>query len=154
MTESANVIHIVYLSSIFFTFLKIYFEDKAMEFKDRLLEVITDRFTNQKKFAAVLGMTRQSLHSVIKNGSPSVQFLSSLREHVPDININWLLFGDGPKYLSDFSEYNMVNDPASEYGDKPDSMLLFLQRMVERLQDQVDELQSSLIEKSRQKQEK
>lgn len=123
-----------------------------MEFKDRLLEVIEERFSSQARFADLLKVSRQSLHSVLTNGSPSVKFLMSLREHVPDINLNWLLFGRGEKYLSEAEmKQHLIEEGRVAYGKDGDEMVVFLKEMVGRLQDQVTELQRALIEKGRQK---
>ncbi|GEM_PF-7011431 len=123
-----------------------------MELRDRLLEVIKERFESQKRFAEGIGVTRQSVHSVLKNGSPGLDFLIRLHEKVPDLNLNWLLFGEGKKYLgAEEQKYDMVGEPGSGYGYGDGKLLGLLRENIAVMQRQITQLQEALIEKSRQK---
>lgn len=119
-----------------------------MELRDRLLKVIDDRFGTQKNFAEQVGVSRQSIHSVLKNGSPSLDFLNRLHEQVPDLNLNWLLFEMGDVYLSrDELLYNIVKKKTAGYESGKLEMITLLKETVERLNLQVETLQTALIEK-------
>lgn len=48
-----------------------------------------------------------------RGGLPGADVLIKIRELHPDIDINWLLTGDGDMYLKRKDE---VNDPPSKYG--------------------------------------
>lgn len=112
-----------------------------MELKDRLLEVIKERYDSQAKFADELGKKRQTLNQVLKNGSPSFTFLQQLKEKIPDLNFNWLLFGEGDRYLSagDFT-YNMVKENIDRYSKYTKEDHLFFGQM----RDEIDFLREQI----------
>lgn len=122
-----------------------------MELRDRLLEVIKDRYDTQKKFADDIGVRRQSVHSVLKNGSPGLEFLSKLHDRIPELNLHWLLFGEGKKYVNVAYELPKVGDPVVEYGRSGGVMLEELKANVERMQVQIERMQAEIAGKSRQK---
>jgi hypothetical protein len=122
-----------------------------MTFTDRLLQVIKDRFGTQTDFSVKLKVTRQSVQSTLKNGSPSYGFLVRLHEMVPDLNMNWLLFGEGDKYLSrDELLYNMVKEKMVDYTVGERNVVEILKEDVTHLRDEIKFLQTMLTEKSRQ----
>ena len=122
-----------------------------MELRDRLLEVIKDRYETQNRFADDIGVSRQSVHSVLKNGSPGLEFLSKLHERIPELNLHWLLFGEGKKYVHVPYELPKVGDPVAEYGNKGVMMLEELKSNIDRMQQQIDRMQSEISGRSRQK---
>lgn len=124
-----------------------------MELRDRLLEVINERYQSQKKFAEEIGVTRQSVHSVLKNGSPGLEFLTKLHERIPDLNLNWLLFGEGSRYLTEEEVYyQQVGERAAVYGESEEVVVARLQEQLDGIQRQITRLQTAIDEGSRQKQ--
>ncbi len=93
-----------------------------------------------------------NLSRTISEGQITTAFISKLVKVLPDLNINWLLFGKG-KPLLDAAE-NIVND---KNGDYSGSAELIKQLRIENetmrgqisfLQDLIRRLQSSEIERS------
>jgi hypothetical protein len=125
------------------------FNQITMKLSDRLLEVINDRFESQSNFSVKLKVTRQSVHSTLKNGSPSVDFLTKLHMLVPDLNMNWLLFGEGDKYLSrDELLYTMVKEKMIGYDVNERNVVELLKDDVTHLRETVSFLQRIIEEKN------
>jgi transcriptional regulator with XRE-family HTH domain len=62
----------------------------------RITELRNSKHMNQKEFSEFVGCPRSSL-SEIESGkrSPNVEFIIEISTKFPDINLNWLLKGEG-----------------------------------------------------------
>ncbi len=119
---------------------------------DRLLELIEDRFKTQKQLADQLGVTRQSLNTVIKNGSFSMDFLIRLYHVVPDLNLNWLILGKGDKFVNE-NHYNLANEASAGYGSSK-VLAKELKDEIIFLRDQVSFMQKLVLDASESKEAK
>jgi hypothetical protein len=124
-----------------------------MELKNRLLEVISDNFKSQADAAGRMNMKRQNLNSLIKNGSLSYDFTVKLKHAVPQLNMNWLLTGEGLKYLSEEELLQIeVRKRIGKYEKAETEIIDLLKNQVEDLRSQINFLQEQ-IKHGRQKEE-
>ena len=109
-----------------------------MELKDRLLEVIKIKFSSQVTFAEMLNVRKQTVSSILKNGSPSYSFLKNLHGLVPDLNFHWLLFGEGDMFFTkDDLDYNLVKDQLTDYSHIDHVMYRQMRDEIDFLREQI-----------------
>ncbi len=77
---------------------------------DRLKEIVGE---NVAQFARELGIHRQTLDNYLKGRIPKADFLDKLSK-AKNININWLLTGEGEPYLKTRSEETSKIQPEKE----------------------------------------
>jgi len=77
---------------------------------DRLKEIVGE---NVAQFARELGIHRQTLDNYLKGRIPKADFLDKLAK-AKNININWLLTGEGEPYLKTRSEETSKIQPEKE----------------------------------------
>lgn len=70
--------------------------------KDRILQIMRMKKMSQQEFAKAIEVSPASLSNIF-NGrtNPTNNHVSAIHNHFPDININWLMFGEGDMYVSD-----------------------------------------------------
>lgn len=72
-----------------------------MEMKDRIRQIMDDAKMSQQDFAAKLGISAASLSSIFTGRTrPTNNHVQAIHKAFPEININWLLFGEGDSHLS------------------------------------------------------
>lgn len=73
--------------------------------KDRIRQLMLDKGMTQKTFASELCIAEATL-SGIYNGRtrPTSLTISAIHERFPDVNISWLMFGEGDMYNSTLPE--------------------------------------------------
>lgn len=75
----------------------------SKDFRDRLEEII-DEYKSQTAFANKIGAPQNVVNQWINKGYfPGEQYLTAIRDKL-NININWLLTGIGPQYLTPLPE--------------------------------------------------
>ncbi len=68
----------------------------------------------QQQFANFIGLSTASLSSIFNGRTkPTLNTVEAIKKKFPDININWLMFGDG----SMFNDENIVPDLLQEEGE-------------------------------------
>ena len=69
--------------------------------KDRIHQLMESLHMTQKTFAEFLGISPASLSSIF-NGrtNPSTGITMAIRSKIPDISLDWLMFGEGSMYKS------------------------------------------------------
>lgn len=73
--------------------------------KDRIAKIIQYTQATNAEFADKIGISTSTLsHIMAERNKPSLSLLLSIHEAYPEININWLLFGEGNMLLSDASQ--------------------------------------------------
>lgn len=117
--------------------------------KNRLIKLVDDRFKSQSAFARSLHVTRQTVSNMISKEMISVEMILKIKELVPDLNLNWLLLGEGPQYNKDYDGIrpNIMNEPDGMYSTKSEleaelrlhvehlrEHILFLQKQIEHIQ--------------------
>jgi transcriptional regulator with XRE-family HTH domain len=83
------------------------------EMKDRIRQLMESQHMTQQVFAQTLGISSASLSSIFTGRTnPTLKHVEAIKHRFPDINLDWLMFGEGPMQLNTDQE----NDPAEEEG--------------------------------------
>jgi DNA-binding Xre family transcriptional regulator len=116
-----------------------------MTINERLLEIIIEKFKTQTEGASQLLVSKQAMSTILKTGKFSIEFLMKLKKAVPEMNLNWLLDGEGEKYIGkDEKMYALVNDRLVHYGKLEQDMIGILKEEIVHLRGQVDFLQDQI----------
>ncbi len=95
------------ISKICFTFVKSIkkgqnspiFTLEAM--KDRIRQIMEAQHMSQQVFAQFIELSPASLSSIFNGRTkPTLNIVEAIKKKIPDINIDWLMFGSGPMYKS------------------------------------------------------
>lgn len=120
-----------------------------MQLNDRLLLLIQDKFSTQTEAANRMGMTRQSLNAIVKTGKFSCEFILKLKEVLPELNLNWLMFNEGNIYLTDQEKmYDLVKDKFAMMGKTDREIFELLKSEVLHLRSQIEFMQGQIKERS------
>lgn len=85
----------------------------------RLQRFLNERHITQSQFAQTLGVTNASISHIISGrNKPGYDFIVSVAQHYPELNIEWLLLGEGPMYKNDIaSQAPKINDDNELFPD-------------------------------------
>ncbi len=73
--------------------------------KDRIRRIMNLEGLNQHEFSSKLGISPASLSSIFTGRTkPTNNHVQAIHRVFPEINIIWLLFGDGPMFSTDSQE--------------------------------------------------
>ena len=71
----------------------------GMEIKDRIKQLMESMNMSQKDFARLLNMSSGSLSNIfLGRNRPTNNHTMAIHKAFPNVNINWLLFGEGQMY--------------------------------------------------------
>ena len=89
-----------------------------MEIRNRILEILNHYEIKQNEFAEKIGMTPQSLNNYLrkKSNNPG-NIIMGIVHHFPEINLEWLLKGDGEMIQKNVFT---TEEPATPYLTKQD----------------------------------
>ena len=75
--------------------------------KDRILQIMRRENMTQQDFAKAIEVSPASLSNIF-NGktNPTNNHVSAIHRRFPDINVNWLMFGEGDMYTTVAGETN------------------------------------------------
>ena len=88
--------------------------------KDRIMKIMKDEGMDQKDFAAALKISPSSLSNIFNGRSnPTSNHVSAIHRRFPEININWLMFGEGEMYkpVNEDEFASRKQELSSEYSD-------------------------------------
>lgn len=69
--------------------------------KDRIRQLMESNHMTQKVFAQYTGISEASLSGVFNGRTkPSLSMVESIHERMPNVSIDWLMFGTGEMYAS------------------------------------------------------
>ena len=70
--------------------------------KERILQIMRRENMTQQEFAKAIEVSPASLSNIF-NGktNPTNNHVSAIHRRFPDININWLMFGEGEPYIKE-----------------------------------------------------
>lgn len=72
-----------------------------METKDRIRIIMEDQHMTQQVFADFLQQSPATLSSIFNGRTrPTLNIIDSIKTKIPDISIEWLLYGTGEMYIS------------------------------------------------------
>ncbi len=108
----------------------------------RLKKLIKALNLNQSTFANSLGMTQANISKMtIGAGKVSSEVLNRITIHYKEVNMHWLLTGDGMMFLDEGAK-GAVQEPAPKY--KGRGRLEELEARVEQLEETVRRLKKDL----------
>lgn len=95
---------------------------------ERIRKIMEDAQMTQQEFAAKLGISPASLSGILNGRSePTRKHAEAIHRAFPQINVNWLMFGEGEMFNSPSSASTTDNTPseASEAVPEANQSLLF-----------------------------
>ena len=82
-----------------------------MEMKDRIRQLMDDHNLSQQEFAQRLNLSAASLSSIFTGRTnPTNKHVLAIHHAFPEVNVNWLLFGEGDK----FSNASVLSTPSKQ----------------------------------------
>lgn len=98
----------------------------------RLQQFLTAENLSQSQFADILGVARGSVSHILSGrNKPGYEFLESMMQHYPALNMEWLFTGKGKMYKTARTEPSIADNAIlawhdnSDPGDYPDTDFLF-----------------------------
>jgi transcriptional regulator with XRE-family HTH domain len=88
---------------------------------DRIKKIMESRQINSAQFADEIGVQRSALSHVLSGrNNPSLDFMLKIKQRYPEINLDWLLIGNGnmlEKNVTEKQEFTNTdeNDPEIEF---------------------------------------
>ena len=96
----------------------------TMDTKDRIRLIMEDQHMTQQVFADFLQQSPATLSSIFNGRTrPTLNIVDSIKAKIPDISIEWLLYGMGEMYISHPSASS--DDISQESSDGQELMLNF-----------------------------
>lgn len=88
--------------------------------RDRIRQLMQSQHLNQQAFAEKLGISAAGLSSIFnKRTEPTLNHVEAIKKTFPNINLEWLLYGNGPMFVDDpISENVQGGQPHSEDGQE------------------------------------
>lgn len=116
---------------LFFTFIRITFVTATFRnMNSRLEQFLAAENISQSQFADTINVARASVsHILAGRNKPGWDFLNSMMEHYPNLNIEWLMNGKGKMYKTMMVEKPQAA-PTPEANPAPD---LFSQPVVQEM---------------------
>lgn len=118
-------------------------EENHLEQGQRLKLLIKMLRQNQSSFAQSLGMTQPNISRMVSGeGKLSVELLNRITKTYKDVNLHWLLTGQGDMFIATQEpDISQVNDLLSEYvTDKGKGALENLEARLGRLEEAVRQI--------------
>lgn len=73
--------------------------------KDRIRQIMDDQRMTQKEFAQFTGISEGSLSGVFNERTrPTIQMIETIHEKLPNISVEWIMFGTGSMYITEKSQ--------------------------------------------------
>jgi transcriptional regulator with XRE-family HTH domain len=95
-----------------------------MDTKDRIKLIMEDQHMTQQVFADFLQQSPATLSSIFNGRTkPTLNVVDAIKAKIPDISIEWLLYGTGDMYITHPTE--TTDDPSEAPGGSPDLLLNF-----------------------------
>lgn len=75
--------------------------------KDRIKKVMESQHMSQQTFALSIGMSPASLSSIFNGRTkPTLNIVEAIKDKIPKISTDWLIFGKGEMYLDETGTAN------------------------------------------------
>ena len=80
--------------------------------KDRIKKVMESQHMSQQTFALSIGMSPASLSSIFNGRTkPTLNIVEAIKDKIPKISTDWLIFGKGEMYLEETGATNNTSAP-------------------------------------------
>lgn len=72
-----------------------------MSVRERFIQLLEDKKFSQAQFSKASGYTANAVNKFLtgRTTSPKQDFFEAVKKAWPDVNLNWLIVGEGPVYL-------------------------------------------------------
>ena len=84
--------------------------------KDRIRQIMESQKMTQQEFSDYIGLAPATLSSIFNGRTrPTLNVVEALKKKIPNISIDWLMFGSGDMFLpsqSDESEFDQPSSPS------------------------------------------
>jgi transcriptional regulator with XRE-family HTH domain len=124
-------------------------EQNQIDQSIRLKKLIKALNLNQSSFARSLGMTQPNISRMVSGSSNiSVEVLNRIKDRYRQVNLHWLLAGEGEMFFEEpSSPLLQVKESPEDTVVKGKGRLEELEERVARLEEVVSELKSDLLGK-------
>ena len=86
--------------------------------KDRIRLLMESQNMTQQTFAQFIEMSPASLSSIFNGRTkPTLNTVEAIRKKIPNISLEWLMFGKEPMYLEETMEKSSENPSQGDFGD-------------------------------------
>ena len=87
--------------------------------KDRIRQLMLHQHMSQQTFADILGLSPASLSSIFNDRTkPTLNHVDAIKKKFPSINLDWLMYGNGPMFLDDASTAKAAT-PTLDFDNSP-----------------------------------
>ena len=81
--------------------------------KDRIRQIMESQKMTQQEFADYIGLAPATLSSIFNGRTrPTLNVVEALKKKIPNISIDWLMFGSGDMFVSSQSDF-LESEPTS-----------------------------------------
>ena len=88
--------------------------------KDRIKKVMESQHMSQQTFALSIGMSPASLSSIFNGRTkPTLNIVEAIKDKIPKISTDWLIFGKGEMYLEETGATNNTSSPEPLLNKQP-----------------------------------
>lgn len=91
--------------------------------KDRIRQLMNDKAMSQRNFANELHLAEATLSGIFNGRTrPTNQTVTAIHDAFPDVNIQWLMFGEGDMYINsdNSSQSSSVSDNDNQVPEQLD----------------------------------
>ncbi len=86
---------------------------------ERIQQLINDKKLSATQFSDEIGIQRSSLSHVLSGrNKPSLDFMLKIKTRFPDVNLDWLLLGEGQMYKEEKDTEDRIIDLAGEVNNE------------------------------------
>ena len=73
-----------------------------MSVRERFIQLMEEKNFSQTQFSKESGYTINATNKFLtgRTTSPKIDFIEAVKKAWPEVNLNWLIMGEGPKYLN------------------------------------------------------
>lgn len=96
--------------------------------KDRIRQIMEAQHMTQQVFASHIGTNPATLSGIFTDRTrPTLKIIECIKKKFPDINLDWLMFGEGDMYSSAHTgEHEEKGEPHTPYSsDQPSQFPMF-----------------------------
>ena len=86
--------------------------------KDRIRQIMESKHMTQQVFAQFIEMSPASLSSIFSGRTrPTLNIVEAIKKKIPDINLEWLMFGTGEMFQQNSPNPTLSEDPMESVQD-------------------------------------
>jgi len=96
--------------------------------KDRIRQIMESQHMTQQVFAQFIEMSPASLSSIFNGRTkPTLNVVEAIKKKIPDISVDWLMFGSGQMYVSKspIGDHAMASDAGGQPLNSGEQLLDF-----------------------------